>query len=1205
MFQIYNVISITHLNDSNIHSAVNFFLNQPQDAYNKYGNISKWNTSSITSFKNLFSKSDKGSIVETFNADISNWNTQNVVSLESTFSDCRSFNQNLNQWNVSKVQKFRATFWGAVEFNQDLYNWDVSHGNDFFGMFMYANNFNGNISNWNTDNALDMMQMFFMAHNFNSDISNWDVSRVWTMQSMFYHARTFNRDISKWDVVHVVKMPSMFQSAQEFNQDLSSWKVIKTNDMNNMFLDASNFNQTLLCNYWGTSPAKNPANNAFIGTSGGKILCCIPGTYYTANTCKLCPSGKYQSQDLVLVTQCLLCKINTFSPQEGASSCGLCQTGRFSKIGQQYCSICPNGYYQTTYLNISYCVGCLSGKFQDNAGKKICKNCPSGYSQFKVNQSFCISCMPGKFQEISGTSNCKSCLPGFYQNTQKSIRCNNCPKGFYQLNSGYTYCLPCYPGYYQNEIQKKSCKFCPIGYYQYNISASNCITIPDGYQSIESSVAQTNIISCNSGKYGKNCKNCPRGYIRALGENPLFCKPCTIGKYQNYEGKSECSNCISGKYTYTLASNNCKLCPNGFIGNSNNMDTCIPCISGKYQNKKGKTDCISCELGKYIAINGSSNCKNCPFGYYRSISVDSNKCVQCGKNTYSNAEKTTCITANWTEKHDCQEDQYLDDSSLNKYLWNCKNCPDGSSCRGNINATGIMSKYGWSRCPILDNTFEKCSFEAACQGAINVNLRGRIDREGKLYTADVDYVESCHTGYKNDSVLCSNCENGYSISNLKGKCSKCPLEEINYTLASFGILGGILCVILYVKIILHDAGKVDVSDGIKSIGLSYIQITTLLSTFPILWPDIFISIFRVGGAVTAMGQHTLDLKCMFPENTEADVFFFQLIFWSVVPIIIVIISVIVWKLINKCMILEKITNKIKTSIIAILYLVWPMICSETFSLFSCRYVCENMHFNNDLNIQCWQGIHLFYVLLLGIPVIVLWILGLPLIALIHIIKLHHTSKIQNVNIETLPQHLYLGLIYAPYDPKVYWWEITVAFRKVIIASIGVFGITLGVMQVHLSSLLIILTMFVTAFINPYESKLLQVMEQTTNLVTWLTLWSGSVFNVYPRCNDSKGNHLVWCDVLSVLVGICNIFFFIIIVCLFIYIKDWHHLVYHYLIITRKFLKNKCGKCNKCKINCIKNNKTQNDSTQNSTENVSSLENKKTEINNIQIEIFKK
>ena len=98
------------------------------------------------------------------------------------------------------------------------------------------------------------------------------------------------------------------------------------------------------------------------------------------------------------------------------------------------------------------------------------------------------------------------------------------------------------------------------------------------------------------------------------------------------------------------------------------------------------------------------------------------------------------------------------------------------------------------------------------------------------------------------------------------------------------------------------------------------------------------------------------------------------------------------------MILEKITNKIKTSIIAILYLVWPMICSETFSLFSCRYVCENMHFNNDLNIQCWQGIHLFYVLLLGIPVIVLWILGLPLIALIHIIKLHHTSKIQNVNI---------------------------------------------------------------------------------------------------------------------------------------------------------------------------------------------------------------
>ena len=99
----------------------------------------------------------------------------------------------------------------------------------------------------------------------------------------------------------------------------------------------------------------------------------------------------------------------------------------------------------------------------------------------------------------------------------------------------------------------------------------------------------------------------------------------------------------------------------------------------------------------------------------------------------------------------------------------------------------------------------------------------------------------------------------------------CPNTDGIESIASFGILGGIIFIIFYIRIILHDAGKVDVSDGIKSIGLSYIQITTLLSTFPILWPDIFISIFRVGGAVTAMGKHTFDLKCMFPVNTEADV----------------------------------------------------------------------------------------------------------------------------------------------------------------------------------------------------------------------------------------------------------------------------------------------------------------------------------------------
>jgi hypothetical protein len=63
------------------------------------------------------------------------------------------------------------------------------------------------------------------------------------------------------------------------------------------------------------------------------------------------------------------------------------------------------------------------------------------------------------------------------------------------------------------------------------------------------------------------------------------------------------------------------------------------------------------------------------------------------------------------------------------------------------------------------------------------------------------------------------------------------------------VLCGILGLIGYIHITLSDGGHVDQSDGAKSILLSYIQSISLLATFPIAWPDIFVTIFKIGGAV--------------------------------------------------------------------------------------------------------------------------------------------------------------------------------------------------------------------------------------------------------------------------------------------------------------------------------------------------------------------
>ena len=57
----------------------------------------------------------------------------------------------------------------------------------------------------------------------------------------------------------------------------------------------------------------------------------------------------------------------------------------------------------------------------------------------------------------------------------------------------------------------------------------------------------------------------------------------------------------------------------------------------------------------------------------------------------------------------------------------------------------------------------------------------------------------------------------------------------NIGVAIAGGLLGLLGIFVYIQITLSDGGHLDESDGAKSIGLSFIQLISLLITFPIAW----------------------------------------------------------------------------------------------------------------------------------------------------------------------------------------------------------------------------------------------------------------------------------------------------------------------------------------------------------------------------------
>ena len=87
------------------------------DAIDRFGHISLWDTSLITDMSYLFL--DK----EDFNDNITNWDVSSVTNMSGMFSGALDFNQPLHSWDISSVTNMDNMFWGVYSFNRDNAPW--------------------------------------------------------------------------------------------------------------------------------------------------------------------------------------------------------------------------------------------------------------------------------------------------------------------------------------------------------------------------------------------------------------------------------------------------------------------------------------------------------------------------------------------------------------------------------------------------------------------------------------------------------------------------------------------------------------------------------------------------------------------------------------------------------------------------------------------------------------------------------------------------------------------------------------------------------------------------------------------------------------------------------------------------------------------------------------------------------------------------
>ena len=125
-----------------------------------------------------------------------------------------------------------------------------------------------------------------------------------------------------------------------------------------------------------------------------------------------------------------------------------------------------------------------------------------------------------------------------------------------------------------------------------------------------------------------------------------------------------------------------------------------------------------------------------------------------------------------------------------------------------------------------------------------------------------------------------------------------------------------------------------------------------------------------------------------------------------------------------------------------------------------RWVGTKQYLQVDFQESCYIGRHFAFVLALGMPQLLLYVFGLPLLVL-GFLRRHASAITTEEGLFAFPPVVTRwGLFFKSYKPNRYFWETIVSARKVSVVALSVFGKELGVerqSQVALFILLVKLT----------------------------------------------------------------------------------------------------------------------------------------------------
>ena len=625
-----------------------------------------------------------------------------------------------------------------------------------------------------------------------------------------------------------------------------------------------------------------------------------------------------------------------------------------------------------------------------------------------------------------------------------------------------------------------------------------------------------------SGTGDKSCEGCPVGFF-AANDNSSFCEVCSEGTYTPSDRAVRCLSCFVGQYLAAATNTSCTACLSGRFRNETEL-LCSECPEGWDTRETGgqskcqkidESDLAKAPVLESIVYDGKSlqvtydveekdcsqmdllNTKEERLGVSTSGTFNVSKVNAWQEVIFMRARCTeprsrqSAPSPGWITASDCAESsEYLkvfsneENQALPLPLYTsegklgptCVKCPDGIDCKKSTVGTldSMRAKDGFWPLPAhLRNSFGDT---AECMG---------VCTDGQ-----------CTSPYA--GPLCGHCEAGATMG-LGRVCSACPnlgaflAQAIVVSLLVFGVATYIIYDGIRGAVDIESTGKLPFLTLSLRTMTSYFQVASMLSLYKMKFPG-FVSGMIVGqAALSSPGEVMANVDCLGVGGNAMGLFTAKQMIIFLSPIVMSLLLCVAL-LLHGCTTsksVETTRDQVVGSILIGVNLVYPTLVKRGALLFACRSIGKGQFLDEALDVQCYGPAHMTLVVSLGLPSILIFVVGFPASLLVVLRRLAQ----RNVLDPRSPAYnrrwvIRLGFLYAGYERRYAYWESLVLLRKAALSGFAVFLSNRGTtVQVVVALLILYACHVVQIMLEPLEHDWHDWMESRSLGASLLILFA--------------------------------------------------------------------------------------------------------------------